>query len=118
ASSSGCPVAGCAPSGPACVRPGAGHRRAPLHLLHVGGLRSGIRATIVRVAGRGYPGADRDRRRCLMTTDPTLSASDQEVAELITAEGDRQREMVRLIASENYVSAAVLEATGTGLTNK
>ncbi len=53
-----------------------------------------------------------------MTTDPTLSASDQEVAELITAEGDRQREMVRLIASENYVSAAVLEATGTVLTNK
>jgi glycine hydroxymethyltransferase len=53
-----------------------------------------------------------------MTTDPTLSASDQEVAELITAEGDRQREMVRLIASENYVSAAVLEATGSVLTNK
>jgi glycine hydroxymethyltransferase len=53
-----------------------------------------------------------------MTTDPTLSASDQEVADLITAEGDRQREMVRLIASENYVSAAVLEATGSVLTNK
>jgi glycine hydroxymethyltransferase len=53
-----------------------------------------------------------------MTTDPTLSASDQEIAELITAEGDRQREMVRLIASENYVSAAVLEATGSVLTNK
>jgi glycine hydroxymethyltransferase len=53
-----------------------------------------------------------------MTTDPTLSASDHEVAELITAEGDRQREMVRLIASENYVSAAVLEATGSVLTNK
>jgi len=53
-----------------------------------------------------------------MRTDPTLSANDQEVAELITAEGDRQREMVRLIASENYVSAAVLEATGSVLTNK
>ena len=50
--------------------------------------------------------------------DPDLSASDQEVASLITAEGDRQREMVRLIASENYVSAAVLQATGTVLTNK
>ena len=50
--------------------------------------------------------------------DPDLSASDQEVARLITAEGDRQREMVRLIASENYVSAAVLQATGTVLTNK
>ena len=42
------------------------------------------------------------------THDPDLSASDPEVAGLITAEGDRQREMVRLIASENYVSAAVL----------
>jgi len=53
-----------------------------------------------------------------MTNDQDLSSSDQEVAGLITAEGDRQREMVRLIASENYVSAAVLEATGTVLTNK
>ena len=53
-----------------------------------------------------------------MTNDQDLSSSDQEVAGLITAEGDRQREMVRLIASENYVSAAVLEATGSVLTNK
>ena len=53
-----------------------------------------------------------------MTTDPDLTASDHEVAGLITAEGDRQREMVRLIASENYVSAAVLQATGSVLTNK
>ena len=47
-----------------------------------------------------------------------LSASDPEVAQLVEAEGRRQREMVRLIASENYVSAAVLQATGTVLTNK
>ena len=53
-----------------------------------------------------------------MTSDPNLSTSDQEIAGLITAEGERQREMVRLIASENYVSAAVLEATGSVLTNK
>ncbi len=53
-----------------------------------------------------------------MTIDQDLSSSDQEVAGLITAEGARQREMVRLIASENYVSAAVLEATGSVLTNK
>jgi glycine hydroxymethyltransferase len=50
--------------------------------------------------------------------DQNLLASDPEVAELIAAEGDRQREMVRLIASENYVSAAVLQATGSVLTNK
>jgi glycine hydroxymethyltransferase len=50
--------------------------------------------------------------------DPDLPASDPEVAGLVDAEGARQREMVRLIASENYVSAAVLQATGSVLTNK
>ncbi|MGH8970649.1 MAG: serine hydroxymethyltransferase [Actinomycetes bacterium] len=54
-------------------------------------------------------------------TQPTamdLHAADPEVAGLVEAESDRQRDAVRLIASENYVSAAVLEATGTVLTNK
>jgi len=48
----------------------------------------------------------------------TLHAVDPEISELITAEERRQRDKVRLIASENYVSAAVLAATGTVLTNK
>ncbi len=48
----------------------------------------------------------------------TLSAVDPEIAELIAAEERRQREKIRLIASENYVSAAVLAATGSVLTNK
>jgi glycine hydroxymethyltransferase len=52
------------------------------------------------------------------TTDPTLSTADPEIAGLVRAEAERQRDSVRLIASENYVSAAVLEATGTMLTNK
>lgn len=47
-----------------------------------------------------------------------LAATDGEIAELIQAEQVRQAETVRLIASENYVSRAVLEATGTVLTNK
>jgi glycine hydroxymethyltransferase len=47
-----------------------------------------------------------------------LRAADPEVADLVAAEDVRQRETVRLIASENYTSAAVLEATGTLLTNK
>ena len=51
-------------------------------------------------------------------TDPALSTSDPEIAGLVRAEAERQRDSVRLIASENYVSAAVLEATGTMLTNK
>lgn len=49
---------------------------------------------------------------------PTLSASDPQVAGLIEAEAARQHDKVRLIASENYVSQAVLEATGSVLTNK
>ncbi|GLZ40334.1 serine hydroxymethyltransferase [Actinokineospora sp. NBRC 105648] len=49
---------------------------------------------------------------------PHLAAADPDVAALVEGEARRQYEKVRLIASENYVSAAVLEATGTVLTNK
>src|SRR5512147_1768915 len=48
----------------------------------------------------------------------TLDAADPEIAELIAAEERRQRDKIRLIASENYVSGAVLAATGSVLTNK
>ncbi|MBP2321367.1 glycine hydroxymethyltransferase [Kibdelosporangium banguiense] len=47
-----------------------------------------------------------------------LAAADPEIAGLVEAEAKRQYEKIRLIASENYVSTAVLEATGTVLTNK
>ena len=47
-----------------------------------------------------------------------LDATDPEVAALVRAEETLQTEKVRLIASENYVSQAVLEATGSVLTNK
>ena len=47
-----------------------------------------------------------------------LKATDPEIAELIAAEETRQRDSIRLIASENYVSEAVLAATGSVLTNK
>ena len=48
----------------------------------------------------------------------TLQAVDPEIADLIAAEERRQRDKIRLIASENYVSGAVLAATGSVLTNK
>ncbi len=51
-------------------------------------------------------------------TVTALRATDPDLAELIAAETRRQDEVIRLIPSENYVSAAVLEATGTVLTNK
>ena len=47
-----------------------------------------------------------------------LADADPEIARLVDAEGRRQSESIRLIPSENYVSQAVLDATGTLLTNK
>lgn len=49
---------------------------------------------------------------------PGLTATDPELAGLIEAEATRQHDSLRMIASENYVSLAVLEACGTVLTNK
>jgi len=50
--------------------------------------------------------------------EATLAQVDPEIAELIAGEERRQRDTIRLIASENYVSGAVLAATGSVLTNK
>jgi glycine hydroxymethyltransferase len=50
--------------------------------------------------------------------DASLADVDPQIAELVEAEAERQAEKIRLIPSENYVSRAVLEATGTLLTNK
>ena len=47
-----------------------------------------------------------------------LSKSDPEVYSQITEEVTRQHDNLEMIASENYVSPAVLEATGSVLTNK
>ncbi len=49
---------------------------------------------------------------------PHVASTDPEIADLIEAEARRQFEKIRLIPSENYVSEAVLEASGTVLTNK
>ena len=47
-----------------------------------------------------------------------LSGADPEVAKAIGEELKRQQEKIELIASENIVSRAVLEAQGSVLTNK
>ena len=47
-----------------------------------------------------------------------LRDADPEIARLIDREVERQREGLELIASENFVSPAVLEAMGSPLTNK
>ncbi|MEO0939129.1 MAG: serine hydroxymethyltransferase [Pseudomonadota bacterium] len=48
----------------------------------------------------------------------TLGQADPELAAAVEAELGRQRDEIELIASENIVSAAVLEAQGSVLTNK
>lgn len=47
-----------------------------------------------------------------------LKAEDLEIYNLIEEEKNRQKNNIELIASENFVSKAVLEATGSILTNK
>src|SRR5438094_1486300 len=47
-----------------------------------------------------------------------VRAGDPEIADLIEREIQRQNEGLELIASENFVSPAVLEAMGSPLTNK
>src|SRR5512140_2306513 len=51
-------------------------------------------------------------------TDPHLAQADPEIAALVAAEEQREFEKIRLIPSENYVSRAVLEASGSVFTNK
>jgi glycine hydroxymethyltransferase len=50
--------------------------------------------------------------------DPALAESDPDVARLIVDENRLEQDKLRLIASENYASRAVMEATGSVLTNK
>ncbi len=53
-----------------------------------------------------------------MLTMPALSSTDPDVDRIIAAEQRRQHDGIELIASENFVSSAVLEAVGSLLTNK
>ena len=48
----------------------------------------------------------------------TLVQADPEVAAALAQETLRQHEGLEMIASENFVSEAVLEAAGSGFTNK
>jgi glycine hydroxymethyltransferase len=54
----------------------------------------------------------------LMSVLEALWQSDPAVARILAGEARRQRDGLELIASENYVSRAVLEAQGSVLTNK
>ena len=47
-----------------------------------------------------------------------IRSVDPEIADAISAEKKRQQNKIELIASENFVSEAVLAAAGSVLTNK
>ena len=47
-----------------------------------------------------------------------LKTVDPEIGDLVSQEIERQRDKIRLIPSENYASSAVLEVSGSVLTNK
>jgi glycine hydroxymethyltransferase len=54
----------------------------------------------------------------LPVTLRSLADTDPEIAQAINQEKQRQNEGLELIASENFVSRAILEAAGSVLTNK
>ncbi len=91
-----------------------------------GGLLSPLEADRILDAwlGASFEGGRHERRvgkiRALEScpADRALAAEDPELAAAIVAEEARQRENLELIASENYTSRAVREATASVLTNK
>ncbi len=54
----------------------------------------------------------------MVPLDPSLPEADPEIARLVAEENTLENEKIRLIASENYASRAVMEATGSVFTNK
>ena len=62
--------------------------------------------------------AGREQSQLTTFFSASLNESDPEVAGMVGRELKRQQDEIELIASENMVSRAVLEAVGTALTNK
>ena len=54
----------------------------------------------------------------MFNKDMTIAGFDDELAQAIQNEEQRQEDHIELIASENYASPRVMEAQGSGLTNK
>ena len=61
---------------------------------------------------------DDSKGGALLRSTELLWSQDPEVARLLSEEEERQRTTLQLIASENFTSRAVMEATGSVLTNK
>jgi glycine hydroxymethyltransferase len=59
-----------------------------------------------------------EQRSSFASAFPTIEKQDPELFAMLVGESERQQNCLELIASENHVSRAVLEATGSVLTNK
>src|SRR5689334_19336554 len=87
--------------------------------VHERGRRDGDPAQVARHAVRGRaPRAARRQDRPVTDRRASLAEVDPQIHALIKREVERQEHGLELIASENFVSVAVLEAMGTALTNK
>ena len=53
-----------------------------------------------------------------MNVNKTIDELDPELAKAVKQEQQRQEEHIELIASENYVSEAIMDLQGSVLTNK
>ena len=73
---------------------------------------------ITKVFLAGEFAGGRHVQRVAKASGSRLEVSDPEVFAAVEAEGKRQQNHVELIASENFVSGAILEAQGSALTNK
>ena len=62
--------------------------------------------------------ASRIKTFAMPLTEPSLAERDPEISRLIAEENKREHDTFRLIASENYASRAVMEASGSCLSNK
>jgi glycine hydroxymethyltransferase len=94
------------------------------NVLCLGGRVLGIdaaRAIVDAFLRAEFEQGTRHERRVKKLENPQgvgLAATDSQVASIITLEKQRQHENIELIASENFTSAAVMEAQGSVLTNK
>src|SRR5437870_2781866 len=59
-----------------------------------------------------------EQRSSFASAYPTIEKQDAELFRILVNESERQQNCLELIASENHVSRAVLEAVGSVLTNK
>lgn len=94
------------------------HNDANVACLGANGMSEEAAVEITRAFLNGEFTGGRHARRVEKASGSRLAQTDPEVYAAVAAEERRQQNHVELIASENFASAAILEAQGSVLTNK